>query len=70
MRRRSERHRDGVAASGGSMEAATQLAAIEGNGRQYCPGPNKRWARQFPSMFNITDGSVGTGALDGIGLGF
>lgn len=46
------------------------VAAIEGNGRQYCPGPNKRWARQFPGMFKITDGTVGTGALKGIGLGF
>lgn len=46
------------------------VAAIEGNGRQYCPGPNKPWARQFPQMFNITDGTVGTGALDGYGLGF
>lgn len=46
------------------------IAAIEGNGRQYCPAGNKRWIRQFPSMFNITDGTVGTGVLDGYGLGF
>ena len=46
------------------------IAAIEGNGRQYCPGPNKQYARQFPSMFDITDGTVGTGSLDGLGLGF
>lgn len=46
------------------------VAAIEGNGRQYCPGPNKQWARQFPSMFEITDGTVETGCLSGIGLGF
>ncbi len=46
------------------------IAAIEGNGRQYCPGPNKKWAKQFPAMFNITDGTVGTGTLNGIGLGF
>ncbi|HUG91710.1 MAG TPA: enolase C-terminal domain-like protein, partial [Planctomycetaceae bacterium] len=46
------------------------VAAIEGNARQYCPGPNKPWAKQFPSMFKISDGTVGTGALDGIGLGF
>lgn len=46
------------------------VAAIEGNSRQYCPGPNKRWAKPFPSMFEITDGTVGTGALNGIGLGF
>jgi len=46
------------------------VAAIEGNGRQYCPGPNKQWARQFPAMFDITDGTVGTECLGGIGLGF
>ncbi|MEX1229076.1 MAG: mandelate racemase/muconate lactonizing enzyme family protein [Planctomycetaceae bacterium] len=46
------------------------VAAIEGNGRQYCPGPNKKWARLYPPMFNITDGTVGTGILNGPGLGF
>jgi len=46
------------------------VAAIEGNSRQYCPGPNKTWAKQYPPMFEITDGSVGTGVLNGIGLGF
>ena len=46
------------------------IAGIEGNSRQYCPGPNKKWAHDFPSMFEITDGTVGTGALQGIGLGF
>lgn len=46
------------------------VAAIEGNGRQYCPAPNKPWARRFPAMFNITDGTVGTGCLNRIGLGF
>jgi len=46
------------------------IAAIEGNGRQYCPAANKKWARQFPTMFDIKDGTVGTAALDGLGLGF
>jgi L-alanine-DL-glutamate epimerase-like enolase superfamily enzyme len=46
------------------------VAAIEGNSRQYCPAANKKWAKTFPSMFHITDGTVGTGALNGIGLGF
>jgi L-alanine-DL-glutamate epimerase-like enolase superfamily enzyme len=46
------------------------VMAIEGNGRQYCPGPNKKWALRFPSMFKITDGTVGTGSLNGVGLGF
>lgn len=46
------------------------IAGIEGNSRQYCPGPNRKWAHDFPSMFEITDGTVGTGVLTGIGLGF
>ncbi|MDA0281969.1 MAG: mandelate racemase/muconate lactonizing enzyme family protein [Planctomycetota bacterium] len=46
------------------------VTAIEGNGRQYCPGPNRPYLRLVPSMFNITDGTVGTGCLDDLGLGF
>ncbi|QDT48207.1 hypothetical protein Pan258_22480 [Symmachiella dynata] len=46
------------------------VAAIEGNGRQYCPAGNKRWAKLFPAMFQITDGTVATSELDGLGLGF
>jgi L-alanine-DL-glutamate epimerase-like enolase superfamily enzyme len=46
------------------------VAAIEGNSRQYCPAGNAPWRDRFPSMFNITDGTVGTGALIGPGLGF
>ena len=46
------------------------MAAIEGNARQYCPVASRGWAERFPTMFNITDGTVGTAALDGPGLGF
>lgn len=46
------------------------VQAIEGNARQYCPAPNKRWAKQLPSMFEIKDGTVGTGVLNLPGLGF
>ncbi len=46
------------------------IAAIEGNARQYCPAPNKEWAKRFPGMFEITEGTVETGLLNGIGLGF
>lgn len=46
------------------------VAAIEGNGRQYCPGPNKQYARVLPSMFQISDGTVGTSVLNDVGLGF
>ncbi len=45
------------------------VTAIDGNGRQYCPAGNKPWNKRFPSMFDITDGTVGTGTLNGIGLG-
>jgi L-alanine-DL-glutamate epimerase-like enolase superfamily enzyme len=46
------------------------IAAIEGNSRQYCPAGNRVWGELFPSMFHITDGTVGTGVLTGNGLGF
>jgi len=46
------------------------VAAIEGNGRQYCPAGNKDWEERFPGMFRITRGIVETGELNGVGLGF
>ncbi len=46
------------------------VAAIEGNSRQYCPAGNRGWDERFPSMFRITDGTVGTAVLEGPGLGF
>ncbi len=46
------------------------VAAIEGNGRQYCPEGNRGWDERFPTMFRITDGQLGTAVLDGPGLGF
>jgi L-alanine-DL-glutamate epimerase-like enolase superfamily enzyme len=46
------------------------IAAIEGNSRQYCPAGNVEWARRFPGMFTITDGTVATACLNGPGLGF
>ena len=46
------------------------VAAIEGNARQYCPAANRGWAERFPTMFEITHGTLGTAVLDGPGLGF
>jgi L-alanine-DL-glutamate epimerase-like enolase superfamily enzyme len=46
------------------------IAAIEANGRQFCPAGNRGWEDRYPSMFRITDGTVGTFALDGAGLGY
>ncbi|MCP4192060.1 MAG: mandelate racemase/muconate lactonizing enzyme family protein [Planctomycetaceae bacterium] len=46
------------------------VAAIEGNGRQYCPAGNAGWRERYPSMFEINDGTVGTHVLNQTGLGF
>jgi L-alanine-DL-glutamate epimerase-like enolase superfamily enzyme len=46
------------------------VAAIEGNSRQYCPAANAGWSERFPSMFHVTDGTLGTAVLSGPGLGF
>lgn len=46
------------------------IAAIEGNSRQYCPVANEAWSDRFPSMFCVTDGTLGTAVLEGPGLGF
>ena len=46
------------------------VAAIEGNGRQYCPRGNEGWGDKFPAMFNISDGTVGTSLLNKHGLGY
>ncbi len=46
------------------------VAAIEGNARQYCPAANRGWAERYPTMFKITDGTIGTAVLSGPGLGF
>jgi L-alanine-DL-glutamate epimerase-like enolase superfamily enzyme len=46
------------------------VAAIEGNGRQYCPKANAGWEKKYPSMFIIKDGTLGTAVLNEPGLGF
>jgi L-alanine-DL-glutamate epimerase-like enolase superfamily enzyme len=45
------------------------IAAIEANSRQYCPAANEAWAERFPGVFRITDGTMNTALLDGVGLG-
>jgi hypothetical protein len=46
------------------------VAGIEGNARQYCPKGNETWARRYPTMFHLHDGTVATGVLASPGLGF
>ncbi len=45
------------------------VAAIESNGRQYCPIANEPWDRRFPGVFTIRDGAMNTAILNGLGLG-
>jgi len=45
------------------------VAAIESNGRQYCPEANATWDARFPGIFTIRDGTMNTTILNGPGLG-
>jgi hypothetical protein len=45
------------------------VAAIESNGRQYCPEANAGWDERFPGVFTIRDGTMNTALLNGPGLG-
>ena len=45
------------------------VAAVEGNGRQYCPAANEGWKDLFPETFRVSRGTIGTGVLTGPGLG-
>lgn len=46
------------------------VTAIEGNGRQYCPESNVEWAARYPTAFKPSGGTIETGVLDGVGLGY
>lgn len=46
------------------------VAAVESNGRQYCPEGNAEWMAKFGPMFEVRGGSVPTSCLDGPGLGY
>ncbi|MEC8553753.1 MAG: mandelate racemase/muconate lactonizing enzyme family protein [Planctomycetota bacterium] len=47
-----------------------KVAAIEGNGRQYCPIGNEAYMKDYAPMFRVRYGTVPTELLDGPGLGF
>lgn len=44
------------------------VAAIESNGRQYCPAANAPWMKSHPGIMRITDGTMATETLSGPGL--
>jgi L-alanine-DL-glutamate epimerase-like enolase superfamily enzyme len=45
------------------------VKAIEANSRQYVPAANKGWEKRFPGIFHITDGTMDTSHLNGLGIG-
>ncbi len=45
------------------------VSAIESNARQYLPNANRPWEVRFPGIFRITEGTMETGCLTGLGLG-
>jgi L-alanine-DL-glutamate epimerase-like enolase superfamily enzyme len=47
-----------------------QVAAIESNGRQYCPEGNLAWRDRYPGMFDVRGGVLPTACLDSAGLGY
>jgi L-alanine-DL-glutamate epimerase-like enolase superfamily enzyme len=44
------------------------VAAIEGNARQFCPAGNEKWAKQYPSVFEVREGQIETAVLNGAGI--
>ena len=56
--------------SAGIAARVKGITAIEGNGRQFCPIANEGWQEKFPSVFVISDGTIGTYVLTGNGLGY
>ena len=56
--------------SAGLASRIRSVTAIEGNARQFCPSANDGWNDEFPSIFNISDGTIGTQVLTGTGLGY
>ncbi len=45
------------------------VAAIEANARQFIPTANRGWEKKYPGIFHITDGTMDTSTLNGVGLG-
>jgi L-alanine-DL-glutamate epimerase-like enolase superfamily enzyme len=45
------------------------VKAIEANSRQYVPAANKGWEKRFPGIFHVTDGTMDTSHLNGLGIG-
>ena len=46
------------------------VAAVESNGRQYCPEGNRGWMDSYAEFFEIRNGMLPTGRLGGPGLGY
>jgi len=45
------------------------VKAIEANSRQFVPAANEGWEKRFPGIFHVTDGTMDTSHLNGLGIG-
>ena len=54
--------------SAGIASHVPGVSGIEANARQYLPAANEPWRKKHPGLFEITDGTMRTGTLAGVGL--
>jgi hypothetical protein len=45
------------------------VKAIEANARQFVPAASEGWEKRFPGIFHVTDGTMDTSGLKGLGIG-
>jgi L-alanine-DL-glutamate epimerase-like enolase superfamily enzyme len=45
------------------------VKAIEANARQFVPAASEGWEKRFPGIFHVTDGTMDTSGLNGLGIG-
>jgi L-alanine-DL-glutamate epimerase-like enolase superfamily enzyme len=55
--------------SAGLAAHVPEVTTIEANAREYVPAANDPWAKRFPGIFVIKDGTMSTSELTGPGLG-
>jgi len=55
--------------SAGLAAHVPDVKAIEANSRQFVPAANQGWEKRFPGIFHITDGTMDTSHLNGLGIG-
>jgi L-alanine-DL-glutamate epimerase-like enolase superfamily enzyme len=54
--------------SAGIAAHVPQIDTLESNAREYVPAANRPWLSRFPGLFEVRDGKLHTGKLNGPGL--